>query len=183
VRRLIVAFVVTISACVPVPVPVPVHEDCIGSSGCGYQAVASGSQDLTVTGADQAHLVDGRGRCDTFTSSTQYNDQVRHIRVFLLELWAPASAPRYKIEVRIDGYRGAGQESSADNERFRYDPANGGIVRADVYAVPSPEPLATAKSVAFMIDPGETSGSLRLELPDRTVAGAWHCVPRAITTP
>ena len=127
-RRLIVAGVLMLSACIPVPV----HTDCIGSTGCAYQAVASSPQDLTVTGAGQAHLVDGRGRCSTFRSSTQYNDQVRPIRVFLLELWAPASAPRYKIEIRIDGYRGAGQVSSADNARVLYDPANGGIVRGDL---------------------------------------------------
>jgi hypothetical protein len=178
VRRLIVAGVLMLSACIPVPV----HTDCIGSTGCGYQAVVSSPQDLSVTGADQAHLVDGRGRCSTFLSTTQYNDQVRHIRGFLLELWAPAAAPRYKIEVRIDGYRGAGSVSSGDNERFRYDPADGGIVRADVYLVPSPERLGTAKSVAFTVDPGETSGSLRLDLPDRTIAGTWHCVAQPSKT-
>lgn len=178
-RRLIVVWVLTLSACIPVPV----HTDCIGSTGCGYQAVASSPQDLTVTGAGQAHLVDGRGRCRTFSSSTQYNDQVRPIRVFLLELWAPASAPRYKIEMRIDGYRGAGPVSSADNERFLYNPANGGIVRGDLYVVPSPDRLGSAKSVAFTIEPGETSGSFRIEFPDRTIAGAWHCVASTVKTP
>lgn len=175
-RRLIVAFaLLTVSGCAPFPI----HTDCIGSSGCGYQTVPAAPQDLTVTGADEADFGDGRGRCFTSASTMGYNDQVRHVRVFLLDLWVPATAPRYKIQVRINGYQGPGRVSSADNERLRGDPGNGGIVSGDAYLVPSPERLATANTVAFTIDSGEISGSLRLEFPDRTIAGSWHCTSGA----
>jgi len=132
--------------------------------------------DLTVAGADELHFVDGRGSCLTFLSSIGYNNEVRHIRVFLLDLWAPAIAPRHKLELRVEGYRGPGTTSKDDAQRLRYDPANGEIVKGDAYVVPSADRIGVARAVAVTVVPDETSGTLKLDFPDRTIAGNWRCV-------
>ena len=143
-RRLLIllAILPTLAACSPFPV----HYDCLGSSGCGYSDVKPSAQSIAVSGADRAEsrgFQDGRGRCNTSTSTIGFNNESRVVRIFILQLWVPATAPRYRIELRITGSRGPGQVSTADNERFLYDPANGPTVQADVKLVPSPDPIAT----------------------------------------
>jgi len=172
-KSLTVAFALMLSAACAGPV----HEDCLGSSGCGYEAVATSPQDLTVSGADQMHFADGRGRCSQFASTLSVNDQQRHVQVFMLDLWVPAKAPKYKVQMRINGYRGPGEATSLSNSQLGFDPANGAIVAGDAYIVPSPDRLGTASSMSIVIAKGETSGTLELAFSDRSFAGGWRCVP------
>jgi hypothetical protein len=175
-RRLpiLLAILSSLAACAPLPV----HYDCLGSSGCGYSDVQTSAQSIAVSGGDRAEarsFQDGRGRCNNHTSTIGFNNESRVVRIYILALWVPAKAPRYRIEVRITGSRGPGHVSTADNERFLEDPANGPIVQADVKLVPSPDPIATPTNVVATIDSGERSGSLLIELPDRTISGTWTC--------
>jgi hypothetical protein len=167
----------TLSACMPSPV----HYDCLGSTGCGYSDVKPSSQSIAVTGAvdraDERGFQDGRGRCGIYNTTMGFNNESRQVRVFILTLWVPASAPRYWIELRIAGYRGPGNVSTADNERFGFDPANGATVQAEANLVPSVEPIAMPTNVTATVDANQASGSLRIELPDRTIAGTWTCAP------
>ena len=177
-RRLsiLLAIVSSLAACAPFPV----HTDCLGSSGCGYSDVKTSAQSIAVSGGDRAEarsLEDGRGRCNNYTSTVGFNNETRVVRIFILDLWVPANAPRYRIELRITGSRGPGHVSTADNARFLFDPANGPIVQADVKLVPSPDPIAIPTNVVATIDSGEASGSLLIELPDRTISGTWTCAP------
>jgi hypothetical protein len=175
-RRLpmLLAILSSLAACAPFPV----HTDCLGSSGCGYSDVKTSAQSIAVSGGDRAEarsFEDGRGRCNNYTTTMGYNNESRVVRVFVLELWVPATAPRYRMELRVTGSRGPGHASTADNERFLDDPANGPIVQADVKLVPSPDSIATPTNVVATIDSGERSGSLLVELPDRTISGTWTC--------
>lgn len=150
--------------------------DCLGSTGCGYTSVAVAPQDLTVTGADEMHFADGRGSCLTYNTTEGFNDEVRKFQLFALDLWIPASGPRYKLTLRIKGYRGPGDFSSADSARFGYDPNNGPIISGDGYLVPATEPFSLVPLVAATIAPDELSGSLQLDFSDRQITGSWHCV-------
>src|SRR5438094_1878791 len=97
----------------------------------------------------------------------------------LLQLCVPASSRCYELVVMLSVYPGPGTFSSDLNQQFKYDPAKGGIVLGDVYLVPAPDRLAQTKTVTLTVDQGETSGALRIELPDRTLSGTWTCVPEA----
>jgi hypothetical protein len=179
-RRLpiLLAILSSLTACAPFPV----HTDCLGSSGCGYAGVKASAQSIAVSGGDRAEarsFEDGRGRCDTYSTVVGFNNESRVVRIFIITLWLPATAPRYRIELRITGSRGPGHGSTADNERFLYDPANGPIVQADVNLVPSPDRIAMPTNVVATIDSGERSGSLLIELPDRTISGTWTCAASA----
>lgn len=173
----LVSTLLTLPACIPIPV----HTDCLGSTGCGYSDVKPSSQNIGVSGAvdraDERGFEDGRGRCGTYDTTMGFNNETRQVRLFILTLWVPATAPRYWIELRIAGYRGPGNVSTADNQRFGDDPANGATVQAKANLVPSGEPIATPNNVTATVDAGEASGSLRIELPDRTIAGTWTCAP------
>jgi len=175
-RRLpiLLAIVSSLAACAPFPI----HTDCLSSSGCGYSDVKAGAQSIAVSGSDRAEsrsFEDGRGRCTTSTSTIGFNNESRVVRIFILALWVPATAPRYRIELRVTGYRGPGQVSTADNARFLYDPANGPTVQADVNLVPSPDRIATPTNIVATIDSGDASGSLLIELPGRIISGNWTC--------
>ena len=154
----------------------PIHYDCIGSSGCGYQSVAVSPQDLTVSGADELRAADGRGRCLIAPSTVGINDQVRHVQLFVLDLWFPAAAPRYKVSMRITGYDGPADFSSEANGRLGYDPANGAIVAVDVYLVPSPDRMGIPAQIAASVQPDQLSGSLQVDIADRSIAGTWRCI-------
>src|SRR5437667_929010 len=143
-------------------IPVPIHEDCLGSSGCGHASVRVGEQNMAVTGADEGSFSDGHGSCQTSQSTDGLNDEIRHVKVFVLQLWVPASSPRYKLVLRVSGYPGRGTFSSDLNQQLKYDPAKGGIVLGDVYLVPAPDRLAQTKTVTLAVDQGETSGALRV---------------------
>ena len=177
-RRLpiLLAIVSSLAACAPFPV----HTDCLGSSGCGYSDVKTSAQSIAVSGvggdrAESRSFEDGRGRCTNSTSTIGFNNGSRVVAIFILALWVPATAPRYRIELRVTGSRGPGHVSTADNARFLYDPANGPTVQADVNLVPSPDRIATPTNVVATIDSGEASGALLIELPDRTISGNWTC--------
>ncbi|TMF90179.1 MAG: hypothetical protein E6I07_02755 [Chloroflexi bacterium] len=175
-RMLLAAIVALIaSSCIPAPI----HEDCIGSSGCGYASVRVSEQNMAVTGADERSFSDGHGSCQTSQSTEGLNNEIRHVKVFVLQLWVPASSPHYKLVLRVSGYPGPGTFSSDLNQQLKYDPAKGGIVLGDVYLVPAPDRLAQTKTVTLTVDHGETSGALRIDLPDRTLSGTWTCLPEA----
>ena len=106
-------------------IPVPIHEDCLGSSGCGYASVRVGEQNMAVTGADERSFSDGHGSCQTSQSTEGLNNEIRHVKVFLLQLWVPASSPRYKLVLRVSGYPGPGTFSSDLNQRSSTIPPRG----------------------------------------------------------
>jgi len=175
-RRLpiLLAILSSLAACAPLPI----HYDCLGGSACGYSDVKPSTQSIAVSSGDRAEarsFEDGRGRCHNYTSTIGFNNESRVVRVFILDLWVPATAPRYRIELRITGSRGPGHVSTSDNARFLDDPANGPTVQADVKLVPSPDPIATPTNVVATIDSGEASGSLLIESPNRTISGTWTC--------
>jgi hypothetical protein len=160
-----------------------VHVDCFGT-GCGSERVAVSPQDISVTGAANAHFVTGRGECLTYAGGGGYNHVYEKWAGFRLQLWLPGDRPRYLVEMLIEGYRGPGSFSTSDDERDAYDPHSGPIVSFNVYPVPSMsfDRVGTPMEVTANIGSDRHSGSLSVRLPDRTIAGTWRCVVDKVST-